>query len=273
MADVQKKKIAITGGCGVIGTILAASLNRTYDITCLDLDVPPNDLGMKSKVVDIRKLDALVSAFQGQEIVVHLAADVRTEADWESVYSANINGTYNVFEAVRRTGVKRVVFASSNHVTGLYEKDWPISSVVKGDYLDLDPATIPKISHLTPPKADSFYGAGKLLGEGLGQYYSGDFGLSVICLRIGTVRPYEWPKPSEKRFFSTWLSHGDLVQLVQKSIEAPETVRYDVFYGVSNNTWRFWDIEHGRQVIGFEPQDNAEDHRQQSRKGAGLNFF
>ena len=209
---------------------------------------------------DITKLDEIDPFFEGKDVVVHLAADARMEADWNSVYELNIQGTYNVFESARRHGVKRLVFASSNHVTGLYENDWPISSIVKGEFQGLDPDKIPLVSHLSPPRADSFYGVGKLFGEGLGQYFSHEYSMSIISLRIGTVRPYEWPQPSEVRFFATWLSHRDLVQLFDKCIST-ENISYDVVYGVSNNTWRFWDISHAKEVVGYEPEDNAELYR------------
>jgi nucleoside-diphosphate-sugar epimerase len=260
MTNIVEKRLLITGGNGVIGSILIDALRKKYSITSLDLS-SGNDYGEVNYVVsDVTKLEQLVSSFSDEPVVIHLAADVRSEADWESVYSKNILGTYNVFEASARAGVKKIIFASSNHVTGLYEKDWPISSIVKGEYQGIDPSMVPKISYLSPPRADSFYGASKLFGEGLGQYYSNEYGISVICLRIGTVRTYEWPLPSEKRYFATWLSHKDLVQLVEKSIEA-QGLGFEVFYGVSNNTWRFWDLTHSKEAIGYDPRDNAEDHR------------
>lgn len=252
----SKKKILITGGCGVIGTILKEAWKERYEITCLDT----LRKGENCVQADITNLDDILPFFDGKFAVVHLAGDSRLEAEWESVYRNNILGTYNVFKAARLGGVKKVVFASSNHVTGLYEKDWPISSIVKGDYEGIYPRKFPLISHLSPPRADSYYGASKLFGEGLGQYYSDEFNMSVICLRIGTVRPYEWPRNDEVRFFATWLSHKDLVQLVEKSIESAN-VSFDVFYGVSDNVWRFWDISHGKEMIGYEPVENAEDHR------------
>jgi len=256
----SQRKLLVTGGSGVIGSILINALSRKYEITSVDL-IPSNLEGAKSVWGDVTKLDSLEDLLSGQNTVVHLAADVRSDADWESVYTKNILGTYNVYEAARRTGVKKIVFASSNHVTGLYEKDWPISAIAKGDYKGIDPKTIPKVSHLTPPRADGFYGASKLFGEGLGQYYSDEYGISVICLRIGTVRPYPWPLPAEVRFYATWLSHKDLIQLFEKSIDA-KGLKFDIFYGVSNNTWCFWDLTHSKEILGFEPQDNAEDHRE-----------
>jgi nucleoside-diphosphate-sugar epimerase len=250
------KKLLVTGGDGVVGTILKQGLKEKYEITCLDL----RKTGDECVTGDVANLDEIQNYFGGMDAVVHLAGVGKLEASWDSVYRSDIQGTHNVFEAARLKGVKKIVFASSNHVTGLYEKDWPISEIVKGEYKGLDNSKIPKISYLSPARADTFYGSGKLLGEGLAQYYSSEYGLSIICLRIGTVRPYEWPLKDEKRFFATWLSHPDLVQLVEKSLEA-KNVLYDVFYGVSNNAWRFWDIDHSREVIGYSPVDNAEKHR------------
>jgi nucleoside-diphosphate-sugar epimerase len=250
------RNLLITGGCGVIGTILKSSLKDKYTITCLDT----RRSGPECVVGDVTNLDSIEPFFAGKDAVIHLAGDPSVEADWDSVYKLNILGTYKVFEASRRGGVRKVIFASSNHVTGLYEKDWPISSVVKGDLRDLEPSKIPKISHRDVPKPDSLYGVSKLFGEGLGQYYHSQYNISVICLRIGTVRPYKWPKPSETRFFATWLSHGDLVQLVEKSLEA-DHIGYGIFYGVSNNKWRFWDISDAEKILGYKPQDDVEAHR------------
>ena len=246
----------MTGGCGVIGSILKPALGKQYRITCLDT----TKTGPNCVAADVARLEDIEPFFENVDNVIHLAAASSLHADWESVYKTNILGTYNVFEAARKHGTKKIIFASSNHVTGLYESDWPISAVVKGDLRHLDPSKIQMVSHLSPPRSDSLYGASKLFGEGLSQFYSEEYGIAVICLRIGTVRPYEWPLPSETRFFSTWLSHRDLVQLVEKALRV-EGIAYDVFYGVSDNKWRFWDISHGKEVIGYDPQDDAEEHR------------
>lgn len=249
------KRLLITGGCGVIGTILKGAFGHRYEISCLDTRKSDN----RCVVGDVAKFDEISPHFVGMDVVIHLAGDSRLEADWDSVYRNNILGTYNVFEAARMARVQKIIFTSSNHVTGLYENDWPISAIVRGEYSGLRRDEVEKVSHISPPKADSFYGASKLFGEGLGQYYSANFGMSVICLRIGTVKAYEWPKPDEIRFFSTWMSHRDFIQLVEKCLEKTGVV-FDVFYGVSNNAWRFWDISHPREVVGYEPLDNAADH-------------
>ena len=149
----------------------------------------------------------------------------------------------------------RVIFASSNHATGMYEKDHPYSAIVAGRYEGLDPTTIPYITTRMPIRPDGPYGIGKAFGEASGRYYSDEHGLSVICIRIGTVN--KEPLPTNERRRATLLSHRDLVQLVSRCIDAPDDLRFSIFYGVSANKWRFWDIADSRSAIGYEPQDDA----------------
>ena len=138
-------------------------------------------------------------------------------------------------------------------------KTSPYASIVAGRYDGLDPATFPRVTVDMPIRPDGPYGIGKAFGEAAGRYYSDHFGLSVICLRIGTLN--REGKPLVPRQFATLLSHRDLVQLVHRSIDAPDSLRFAIFYGVSNNTWRFWDISNSREIIGYEPEDDAEQWR------------
>ena len=110
-----------------------------------------------------------------------------------------------------------------------------------------------------PIRPDGPYGLGKAFGEAAGRYFSDEHGLSVICLRIGTLN--KEGRPLDQRNFATLLTHRDLVQLASRCIEAPDHVRFAIFYGVSNNRWRFWDISNSQELIGYEPQDNAEQWR------------
>jgi nucleoside-diphosphate-sugar epimerase len=248
----RKKRLLITGGAGLIGTILCGALADEWEVSPLD-----RIGGSGCLKADITNLEEISPFFEGMDAVIHLAGDSHMEATWDSVYSNNILGTYNVFEAARRAGVKRLIFASSNHVTGLYEADWPVSAIVKGELEAIVPSQIPMITHLTPPRPDSLYGVSKLYGEGLGAFYSRAHQVSTICLRIGTVGRAEWPEGSQVRYFATWLTHRDLVQLVRKSL-AVSDLSFDIFYGVSRNKWRFWDIQHPHDVLGYEPLDDAE---------------
>jgi uronate dehydrogenase len=164
----------------------------------------------------------------------------------------------NAFEAAREAGVRRVIFASSNHVVGMYENDEPYASIVAGDYEGLEPARLPLIGADAPIRPDGPYGAGKAFGEAAGRYYADMHGLSVICLRIGTVNASD--RPEDPREFATLLTHRDLVHLIRRCLDVPE-LPFGVFYGVSANTWRFWDIDGARRALGYEPQDDAEQWR------------
>lgn len=251
------RKVLITGITGLIGGIVYNDLKDDYEIT--GLARRPME-GVRHFRGSIDKLDEILPAFEGQDAVVHLAADPSMHATWESALPNNFIGTYNVYEASRRCGVKRVIFASSNHATGMYERDHPYHHIVKGEYDKVDVWPIPQLTHRSEIRPDGYYGISKAYGEAMGRYYSEEYGLSVICLRIGTVN--RWDSPTRDiRHFATWLSHRDQAQLVRNSLEAPADLKFDIFYGVSANKWRFWDIEHPREVVGYQPQDNAEEYR------------
>jgi len=253
-----KQKVLITGAAGLIGGIVRQALAGKYDLRGLDRVPVP---GLDSLVADITDPQAIAPAFQGVDVVVHLAADPSQNATWESSLRNNIKGTANVFEAARQAGVKRIIFASSNHVTGMYEGDHPYSAIVQGNYQGLQPGKYPMVHHQLPIRPDGFYGVSKAFGEALGRFYHDQYGISVACLRIGTVNRAN--RPQVPRHFATLCTHRDLAQLVERCIAAGD-LGFDIFYGVSNNTWRFWDIEHARQRVGYNPQDNAEAFRGQS---------
>ena len=141
----------------------------------------------------------------------------------------------------------------------MFELDDPYVRIRQGHYAGLDPAIFPRVDHTVRIRPDGYYGVSKAYGEALGAYYAENFGMSVICLRIGTVNRHNSPQ-RDVRHMATWLSHRDLAQLVDRCLGV-QGVRFEIFYGVSNNTWRFWDIEHARRVLGYAPQDNAETYR------------
>lgn len=237
-----RKKVLITGAAGRIGQIMRAGLKERYDLRLLyRRTVLPAEQGEEVFVGDINDMDVLEEAVDGVDAIVHMAGDPRVDAPWESVLEANIKGMYCLYEAARKKEARRIIFASTNHVTGFYEQD--------GVY------TTPEMSE----RPDSFYGASKAFGEDLGRYYVDQFGLEVICLRIGSFQPDEAVKErSNDRILSTWLSHRDCVQLVWRGIEAE--VKYGIFYGISGNTRAYWDIQSAREQLGYEPEDNAEQY-------------
>ena len=248
----------ITGAGGLIGGILRAGLGGgDYGITSLDVRRGP-----AVRRVDMRKLKAAERAFAGAEVVIDLAANPRVSSSWEVVYENNLPATANALEAARRAGAKRLIFASSNHVTGGYERDEPYAAIVAGDYAGLDPGEIPRITVGHPIRPDSPYGVGKALGEAAGRHYADAHGLSVICLRIGSVNAQD--RPRNAREFATLLTSRDLVRLVDCCVRAPAELGFAIFYGVSANTWRFWEIADAEEALGYRPADDAEAFRAQT---------
>jgi nucleoside-diphosphate-sugar epimerase len=193
------------------------------------------------------------------EVVLHLAALARTDATFDELLPANVVGTYNVLEAARLAGARRVVFASSGAVTNGYEQDAPYRELAGGEGLPAG-GQWPMITHDSPVRPQGFYGCTKVWGEVLGRHYADCSGLSVLCVRIGAVVPED--RPTALRHRSVWCSQRDVAQMLERCIAAPSDLRYDIFYAVSNNRRNYRDLAHGRAVLGFVPQDGADDTSQ-----------
>ena len=147
---------------------------------------------------------------KGADSVIHLGGH-SVEGPWDQILQANIIGCYNLFEAARQAGVKRVIFASSNHAVGFYPRKRKIGTDV----------TV---------RPDSRYGVSKAFGEALGALYSDKHGMVVTCLRIGNVGP----RPLDVRRLSIWVSPEDIVQLFRIGLEHPD-IRFEILYGASDN--------------------------------------
>lgn len=251
----RSDKVVVTGIAGHIGHIVQKFLRERWKLLGVDLN-PVTDVPYL--LTDITDQEMLALVFEGAYAVIHLAAKASWRASWRDIIGPNILGTQAVFEAAHLAMVQKIVFASSNHVTGLYEKDEPYKAVIEGHYTDLEPANIPKITHTMPIRPDGPYGVSKAFGEALGRYYAETFGIQVICLRIGTVNDQD--RPAAVREYATLLTHYDLITLLEACLQV-EGVLFDIFYGVSANTWRFWDISHAQEIIGWIPRDNAERFR------------
>jgi nucleoside-diphosphate-sugar epimerase len=251
------RKVLVTGSGGLIGGALFRELGDRFEFTGLDVGPSDNPL-VPITVGDLSDMESVRKAFDGVDAVVHLGADSNQNASWDSVLPNNLIATRNVFEACREAGVKRIVYASSNHAVGMHELDDPYSRIRVGDYTGLDSDNIPQIDHTVQIRPDGQYGISKAFGEATGAYYAENFGLEVACLRIGTVNRDN--RPVEVRQLATWCSHRDVLQLIQRCLEV-EPLQFDIFYGVSDNKWRFWDIDHAREVLGYAPEDNGEDYR------------
>jgi nucleoside-diphosphate-sugar epimerase len=242
---MPKPTLLITGINGLIGGVLKKPLEERYRVYGCDLVGPFSDRVFQ---VDISQEEEVRGLFQEHgpfPFLIHLAANPRVDAPWEEVLQANIVGTRNVYHAAQRYETRRVIFPSSNHVTGAYEGFPPQLHHNK------DPR---KISPSDPIRPDSEYGVSKAFGEALARYYRERWGLASICLRIGSVLEDDDPT-RDPRHAKTWLSHRDLVQLVSKGLMSD--VGFGIYYGVSDNTGRFWSLSNARRDLGYQPQDNA----------------
>jgi uronate dehydrogenase len=228
------KTILITGAAGDVGTHLRRELAGKYRIRASDLR-PIRRIAEETVVrADIAKMADALRVTKGVDAVVHLGG-YSVEGPWEGILSANLVGCYNVFEAARRNGVKRILFPTSNHAVGFYRRDQTID-------------------HRVYPKPDSRYGVSKVFGEALGSLYADKYGMQVFCMRIGNVNP----KPIDKRRLSIWFSPRDLAQLVTIGIEHPD-IRFEIVYGISANK-RAWYDNSNAYRLGYRPQDDSETY-------------
>jgi uronate dehydrogenase len=228
------QKVLVTGASGGIGSRLRKLLKGVYpDIRWSDL-APPADRAPDETFVkaDLAVMGEVERAVEGVQGIVHLGG-FSVEGPWETILNANIIGCYNVFEAARRNGVKRILFPTSNHAVGFYRRDQTID-------------------HRVYIKPDSRYGVSKVFGEALGSLYADKYGMEVFCMRIGNVNA----KPIDKRRLSILFTPRDLAQLVTIGIEHPD-IRFEIVYGISGNR-RAWYDNSNAQRLGYRPQDDSE---------------
>lgn len=237
VTPVHFHRLLLTGAAGALGRVLRPRLKaycellRVSDIA--DLDVPA--AGEELQSAPLQDKAAVHALLAGVDAVVHLGG-VSTEQPFETVLPANILGSYHLYEGARLQGVKRIIFASSNHVTGFYKQGETI-----------DPSM--------PMRPDGYYGLSKAYGENLAQLYFDRYGIETVSLRIGS----SVAAPRDRRMLATWLSFDDLERLVVASLIAP-AVGHTVIYGVSDNRVTWWDNRRA-QHIGFRPRDSSEPFR------------
>jgi uronate dehydrogenase len=233
------QKILITGAAGDVGTRLRKLLKGVYSLRISDIRKPA-DLGADDEFVaaDLGDFEQTKQITAGIDGIMHLGG-YSVEGPWETIHKSNIVGCYNLFEAAYRSGVKRIVFASSNHAVGFYRRDRKIGVDVT----------------LRP---DSRYGVSKAFGEAVGALYADKHGLRVTCIRIGNVGD----KPLDKRRLSIWVKPEDLAQLIRIGLEHPD-IRFEIFYGASDNEVGWWDNSNARR-FGYRPQFRSEDFRDEA---------
>jgi uronate dehydrogenase len=234
---IMFNKLLITGAAGGLGRVVRASLVpfaqtlRLSDIQALG-EAAPNEELFPCDLADAAAVNELVA---GVDAIVHLGG-ISVEAPFQPILQANIVGVFNLYEAARKHNVKRIVFASSNHVIGFYKQT---------EQLDID----------APMRPDSLYGISKGFGEILSRYYFDRYGLETVCVRIGS----SFPEPADRRMMSTFLSYDDLTELLRCALFTPD-VGHTIVYGMSANRDVWWDNSKAAH-LGFEPKDSSEPFR------------
>jgi len=238
MTEAQKiGRLLLTGAAGGLGKVLRERLKPYADVIRLSDLAPLTATGEGEEAVhcDLADKAAVDRLVCGCDAIVHLGG-VSVERPFEEILEANIKGVFHLYEGARRHGVKRVVFASSNHVIGFHKQ---------GELLDAD----------SPARPDSYYGLSKAYGEDLSRFYFDRYGIETACLRIGS----SFPEPKDRRMLVTWLSYRDLTELVRCCLFAPR-LGHTIVYGMSANRDKWWD--NGKAAhLGFQPQDSSEPFR------------
>jgi len=227
------RRILFTGAAGNLGRRLRERLHEFADIVRLaDLaDIGPAGPNEEVFQCDLADRDQVMKMCEGVDAILHFGG-VSTEEAFAPIMQANILGMVNLYEAVHKLGIRRVVFASTNHTMGMYKTT------------DLVDATM-------PPRPDGYYGVSKVFGESLSRYYWDRFGVETVCIRIG----YCWPEATNYRQLTTWLGLDDMVQLLRRSLLTPR-VGHTIAFGTSDNDGRWWDDRHSRH-LGYKPQESS----------------
>ena len=240
----SRKKLFITGAAGLVGSALRRYLRDRYDFRLLfHRTIPETEPEDEIIVSDVANYENMVEACEGVDAVIHLGIAIsgrgtpRTKYN-QMIMETNIQGTYNVFEAARIHKVPKVVFASTNHVTGFYEQE----------------GTLTGADVMVRP--DSMYGVSKAYGEALARHYHDAFGMSCYCLRIANFPNTDEVNREYEAGKNRWLSSKDCSELVHCCLEAPHP-QFGIFYAVSQGADLKWDLSNAKQLVGWEPQDRG----------------
>lgn len=230
-------RLLLTGAAGGLGRVLRPRLKAHCAVLRLSdrVDLGSAAAGEELCPAALEDKDSVHALLQDVDAVVHFGG-IAVEAAWEPILQANIIGLYHLYEAARHQRVRRIVFASSNHVTGFYRQDQVITP-----------------QH--PPRPDTLYGVSKAFGENLSRMYHDRHGIETVCIRIGSATP----APENRRMLATWLSHDDLERLVMAALTA-HYVSHTVMFGLSDNLTRWWDNTSASH-IGYRPKDSSEPYR------------
>lgn len=232
------ERLLLTGAAGALGKSLRGPLKANCATLRLSdrVDLGPAGPGEEVMLADLADADAVQAMLVGVDAVVHMGG-IPVEGPFGPILQANIIGVYNLYEAARRSGTRRIVFASSNHVTGYYRQ----AETITAD---------------DPPRPDGMYGVSKAFGEDLSRFYFDRYGIETACVRIGS----SFPEPRDRRMLATWLSYGDLYRLVTACLTTP-MLGHTVVFGMSDNPVTWWDNARARH-LGYMPKDSSEPFRE-----------
>lgn len=246
--------IAVTGAAGEVGREALDAFDRDE----LSLFTHHEHEDLHSQTLEVTDREAFVEALSGHDVLLHFAWAPAPRQEWTGAHVQNIRGTHNAYEAARRNDLDRVVFASSVHVTGMYNRDTP------GDMESLAPDPDRVVTPEDPPRPDSYYGVAKMACEGLGSYYADRYGVEAVSLRIGWLMPRSELRetcaetgPTRRFARATWLSPRDLRAAVGAAAEQPLATTPLVVNAVSRNDDRYLTLTGGAMHLGYEPRDNA----------------
>jgi len=241
---MDRKKLLITGAAGLVGSALRRYLRDRYDFRLLfHNNIPEVEPGEEVIVSDLADFESMVEAGAGVDVIVHLGIatgrrGLPRSRHNQMIMETNIRGTYNIFESARINRVSKVIFASTNHVTGFYEKEGAVSRP------DL------------PVRPDSMYGVSKAFGEALGRYYHDAYGMSVYCIRIANFPNTDEVNRQYEPGMNRWLSARDMAELAACCIEAPHP-RFGIFYAASQGGEKKWDMANAGELVGWQPRDRG----------------
>ncbi|MBA3378558.1 MAG: NAD(P)-dependent oxidoreductase [Chloroflexia bacterium] len=243
MTEPAKRKILITGARGRIGTCLTEGLKDRYDLRLHNRTPETQPDNYEHATAVLNDYDAVRAMMDGVDTVIHMAANPSVQAPWDDILNDNIIATRHILEAAKEAGARRVIFASSNHSMGMYDRDgeWPV-------YVSM------------PVRPDSHYGASKVIGEVFGRYYYDAFGLEFISLRIGwfTERKNLVSRKDHSILRAMWLGPKDMVNVTLGAIET--TVPFGIYYAISENPDRRWDITNTIIDLGYRPVERWDEY-------------
>jgi NAD+ dependent glucose-6-phosphate dehydrogenase len=261
-------KVLVTGAYGNIGSAVCCRLAKkpdTFDVYTTDRRAAPREHLLPEWTLqiepekfsrgDLADLSFAQQTVKGMDCVVHMAANASPRSAWINILNSNLVATYNVFEACRLENIPRIVYASSIMAIAGYATREPYKSIEEARLGDV-PSEIAKITHEDPVWPLQPYGASKVWGEALARAYSTNHGISILCLRIGCVPPHNRPVGEYRQL---WCSLDDITQIIERCITAPQKVRFDTFFGISNNKYCWVDIAHAREVIGYVPKRSVQE--------------